>query len=430
MSTSDNPGPRPPEPDGPTSWAPPSSAPGGAPADAWGAAPDPDDDGWGSPAPAPGWNAPGSSPTPSAGAGGAAGPGGPTGVGGPGGPGAPGGPAVPGAGWQGDRGWQAPPGGAGWAPAPQPGVIPLRPLQLGDLFDGTFRAIRSNPAVMFGFSVAVLALLSLVGAGLQAAFSGSFYSIVDDPQAALQDDATAAASGIAGMLVSNFATSALAIIATTILSGILALTVSDAVLGRVTSLGGAWARVRPRLWPLIACSLLVGLIQAVVLVVVVGVFSVPLVMAFTSGSDPGAWVVLPILLGLLVAVAATVAVTVRLLFAPMAVVLEDLGPVAGIKRSWGLSSGSFWRICGRLLLIGLITAVASGIVGGAVGILGSLFVLVTSPTVGLAISVFLSGTVSGLVVPISASFETLMYVDERMRRENLAPVLARAAQEG
>lgn len=407
---------------------------------AWGETPDPGSSGWGAPGQAPGdpgtpaWGVPGQSEgTPGWGAPGQAQGGtpghGPTGHGGAdgagagptGGPGQPGRPSQPG---------QFPPYAASWAPSPQPGVIPLRPLQLGDLFDGTFRAIRSNPAVMFGFSVALLAVLSLISAAVQAAFSSSFYSIIDDPQAALDDDLTSTASGLSSLLVSNLGTSALTMLATAILSGILALTVSDAVLGRVTALGDAWSRVRPRLWPLIGTSVLMGIIQTVAVVVVLALFAIPLVIAFSSNSDPGAVAVLPLLLGIPVALAAMLFLTVRLLFAPMTVVLEDLGPIAALKRSWALTRGGFWRICGRLLLIGLITAVASGIIGGAVGILGSLFMFITSPAVGVAITAFLTGTASGLVVPIAAAFETLMYVDERMRRENLAPVLARAAQEG
>ena len=395
-------------------------------ADAWGSTPDPSTSAWGAPGQAqgtPAWGAPGQAQGGTPGAPGTPGHGGADGAGaGPtGGPAQLGGPSQPG---------QFPPYAASWAPSPQPGVIPLRPLQLGDLFDGTFRAIRSNPAVMFGFSVALLAVLSLISAAVQAAFSSSFYSIIDDPQAALDDDLTSTASGLSSLLVSNLGTSALTMLATAILSGILALTVSDAVLGRVTALGDAWSRVRPRLWPLIGTSVLMGIIQTVAVVVVLALFAIPLVIAFSSNSDPGAVAVLPLLLGIPVALAAMLFLTVRLLFAPMTVVLEDLGPIAALKRSWALTRGGFWRICGRLLLIGLITAVASGIIGGAVGILGSLFMFITSPAVGVAITAFLTGTASGLVVPIAAAFETLMYVDERMRRENLAPVLARAAQEG
>ena len=44
----------------------------------------------------------------------------------------------------------------GWAPPPvQRGIIPLRPLNLGEVFDGAIRAVRANPTVMFGFAAII-----------------------------------------------------------------------------------------------------------------------------------------------------------------------------------------------------------------------------------------------------------------------------------
>src|SRR5690349_3394741 len=64
--------------------------------------------------------------------------------------------AVPQAGSQGVPGQPAP----GWPPGapygqplyvapPKPGVIPLRPLQFGEILDGSFQTIRRNAAAMF-----------------------------------------------------------------------------------------------------------------------------------------------------------------------------------------------------------------------------------------------------------------------------------------
>ena len=53
-----------------------------------------------------------------------------------------------------------------WSWAPKPGIIPLRPLTLTDLFSGSFSALRKNPSVLFGFTIIVMtvvALLSLAG---------------------------------------------------------------------------------------------------------------------------------------------------------------------------------------------------------------------------------------------------------------------------
>src|SRR4029079_9410922 len=74
-------------------------------------------------------------------------------------PGPPVAPPPPPSGWG-----QQPPGGQGsWGPAAppppglswrpqalQPGIIPLRPLGMGEIYDGAFREVSDNPRGMFG----------------------------------------------------------------------------------------------------------------------------------------------------------------------------------------------------------------------------------------------------------------------------------------
>src|SRR3954451_2889907 len=63
-------------------------------------------------------------------------------------------------------GWTAPPAGA-WAPyvpaAPRPGIIPLRPLSVGEILDGAFTAIRRYPRTVLGLSAGVAAVQQLIG---------------------------------------------------------------------------------------------------------------------------------------------------------------------------------------------------------------------------------------------------------------------------
>ena len=42
--------------------------------------------------------------------------------------------------------------------APRPGCVPLRPLGLGDILDGSFKVIRRNPKATLGLSAAVAVL--------------------------------------------------------------------------------------------------------------------------------------------------------------------------------------------------------------------------------------------------------------------------------
>lgn len=321
-----------------------------------------------------------------------------------------------------------PPGGLfppSWAPAPQPGVVPLRPLTLGDLFEGTFRTVRSNPAVMFGFSVVVMAVVSLASAVVEWLTMGSFLDSLDDPQGALAtgDSLTEVASQLTGILTGTAGTSLLTTLATILVTGVLALSVADAVLGKVTDLGNAWTRVKPRLLPLIGYTILSGLIVSVATLLVVALFTIPLVLTLAGGNTPGVGSVLALLLGVLLSVVLALFLSTRLLFGSVALVLEQLGPLAALGRSWRLTGPAFWRVLGRMVLITLVTAAATGVIAGAVSVLGGLVMALGNEAVGTALTTFLAGAVTGFVIPVTAAFETLMYVDERIRQENFAQTL-------
>lgn len=70
------------------------------------------------------------------------------------------------AGWGQQPGW-APP------PAPKPGVIPLRPLGLGEILEGAISYIRANPKVTLGLSAVVITLTQLVQLPGQYLYYGS-----------------------------------------------------------------------------------------------------------------------------------------------------------------------------------------------------------------------------------------------------------------
>jgi hypothetical protein len=52
-------------------------------------------------------------------------------------------------------------------------------------------------------------------------------------------------------------------------------------------------------------------------------------------------------------------VTVSFQFAVFAVALEDVGPVAALRRSWELAAGNRWRLFGLVVIIGLVSSGAS-----------------------------------------------------------------------
>ena len=58
-----------------------------------------------------------------------------------------------------------PPAPTGWTPPPKPGLIPLRPLSLGDILGGAFQVLRRNPKPTFGFAL-VMSLISTFVVGI------------------------------------------------------------------------------------------------------------------------------------------------------------------------------------------------------------------------------------------------------------------------
>ena len=331
----------------------------------------------------------------------------------------------PDAAWQGTQTQ----GGTAWTVA-QPGIIPLRPLTVGELFNGAFQAVRVNPQTMFGFAFAIMAVVGLVQAFFASSSTSSLTRAMSsgDPQELFDS---------LGSSMGSVATSGLTMLATAFLSGMLALTVWDAVLGRKSSPADAWHRFSPRFVPVLLATFLIGIIEFVLIVVVLLVFMIPFFLVLVNAASArsydsagagigGALSILFLMIVALIVVACFLAV--KFAFTSSAVVLEGLGPVDALKRSWSLSKGSFWRILGRIWLIGIVTGLISGVLGAVVGaILGVGANAADSVGLLVAFSAFLSALLSAVVIPVQSSFYTLMYLDERMRKENLAPMIAQEA---
>jgi hypothetical protein len=377
--------------------------------------------------PSPGWQPPSGWQSPeSPTSGGTDGRDGPNGSGGQGG--------ADGQGWQGGQGgqgWQGFPATPGWSPPPKPGIVPLRPLALGDLLDGAVQTMRQNPRVMLGLSAAVMAI---------AAVLSTAFIIVGLPRMAYgfetadeQLQADEVASMLTGGAMSFLLPLVVQTLATIVLTGILIVAVSQAVLGRHPSVGEVWTRARPRILALVGLSLLSG----VLVVLVIAVPVVPGVLLLVADQSVGAGLALAA--GVLVAVVLAVLLYVRLAFAAPALLLERLSVVAAMRRSWRLVTGSWWRAFGILLLGAIIAGAINGLVQLPFSLLGNLAgALMGSDaqslgdvTSGMQIALVITnvGSVlaSTVTAPFTAALTALLYIDLRIRREGLDVALARAA---
>ncbi|MFE4054526.1 hypothetical protein [Streptomyces sp. YIM B13518] len=357
------------------------------------------------PPPGPGWGAPP--------------PGGPGGYGG--GHGGPGGHEGWGGNWGG--GWGGPP------PAAKPGVIPLRPLGVGEILDGAVSTMRTYWRTVLGISLAVAVLTEIVVVLLQGlALDSSSTAVLNDPSATL-DELTDA---MGDSLLNSGVVFLVTLVGTVAATALLTTVTSRAVLGRSVTTGEAWRDARPQVVKLF------GLI-CLLLLITVGIMAVGalpgFLVALTAGG--GAGVALTVL-GLIGAVVVTVWLMVRLSLASPTLMLEKQGILKAMSRSAKLVRGSWWRVFGIQLLATIIANViasiivipftflaaavggdgVSGFLNSAGGDMGWTFLIVSG-----------IGSVIGAMItfPITAGVTVLLYVDQRIRREALDLELARAA---
>ncbi|MEE6273430.1 glycerophosphoryl diester phosphodiesterase membrane domain-containing protein [Georgenia sp. MJ206] len=317
--------------------------------------------------------------------------------------------------------------GPGFAQVPaavQPGIIPLRPLTLGEIYDGAFRAIRTNPAVMFGLSAIVVGVSTLIELALIGTFLSDLETFV--LSGSTDFEGVVNAGSLAGVLLAALATS----FATVILTGLLILSVSDSVLGRKISIGGVWQRARGQMWRLVGLTLLLGVGGTVA-----GFAAILLFVGIVAGlaAVSGDLVVLGVLLGLVVFIGLGLVLAwlgVRTMLASPAIMLERTGVLASIARSWRLSRRSFWRLLGIMLLTLVLLAVLQGILSVPFTIVGTIIGGTTSPTWPLILQFLGQAIGSAVAIPFVSAVLALLYIDVRMRREALDVELARAAQGG
>ncbi len=336
--------------------------------------------------------------------------------------------------WQ-PAGAAAPPAGPAWTPAGQawqppplkPGVIPLRPLGVGEVLDGAISTIRANPKVMLGLSALLAAATQLVmvpatklllGDAGRMSFSGEPTSTEEEISYTADAVTAAALQGIVTLL------------ATLVLTGVLTVVLSKAVLGQQISAGEAWAQARPRLPRLFAVTVLVFLLELLVAVVTVG----PAVLLAVAGA-PTALVVIAFVLGIPAAIVVGVYLYVALALAPASIVLERQRVLASLRRSRFLVKGAWWRTFGILLLVNVIAYFISAIISVpfVAGTFGAAYLSGGSDDLDLygwaPLVISALGTIAGAAIawPFTAVSTGLLYVDRRIRREALDMELARAA---
>ncbi|HAF20196.1 MAG TPA: hypothetical protein DCK96_10670 [Chloroflexi bacterium] len=259
------------------------------------------------------------------------------------------------------------------APAP----LRLRPLEIGDLLDETFRIYRRHFLLFAGISL----ILAIPSAGLTG------YSIFSLFSSFVQSANSTAAPDL-NSLVSSMAVLAIGYLVSLLLSPFTSAAViyaaCESAQGRPVTIWGALRGVLRRYFAILGYLILIGLMALMFCLL-------PLWIWIWVG-----WVtVLPVMF------------------------VENTGLVAAMGRSWRLVEGRWWRTFLILFLVLLIWYVVQIALGGFLSLASGLLGIVVSQYVALAISQAVAVLVSALAIPVFQIAIVLIYFDLRVRREAL-----------
>ena len=314
---------------------------------------------------------------------------------------------------------------------PKPGIIPLRPLMFGEILDGSFQALRRNAKAMLGAGLLAQSLSAILAAVLTGVVATSSGSIEAWAKTASRTDVASLGIG----LIAGFAVlSILSVFMSVVLQGAMVVPVARSVLNRPTGFRRMVSLVRSRIGALIrlAAVLVAAAVAAMAL------FFTLIVLLLSNVRGAASLLVIPLMMGFVVLF---LWVAVKLMVAPAAVVIEELGAIAGLSRSWALTRANWWRILGITLVVGILVAVITQVVLIPASLLPTVLSGVVSPhggsgqdaTLTVAIGI-ITAVVGARVGAVGYAFQTsvmaLLYMDLRMRKDGLDIALLRGLETG
>jgi hypothetical protein len=278
-------------------------------------------------------------------------------------------------------------------------------MTVSDILDGAFKLLKANARVVVPIVAVFVVPLQVLAAYAQRSLLGGegLVDVLSDPSVAdatlAQSDAEAIVGALAGLLN---------LLVLPFLAGAISQVVAASYLGQQLGVGAALRATWRRVWALSAGWVLVHLLEVAGFIV-----TAVLVVGLAVGGAPGIVVAAVAVLGLLSGFPVLLVVMALSVAVAPAIVVEGLGPVAGIRRSWGLLRRRFWPVLGIAVLAGLIATVI-GQVLGAVPTVAGLLVGTSGGWLLIAVGAVLTALVTQPIVAIVA---TLQYFDARIRFE-------------
>jgi hypothetical protein len=294
----------------------------------------------------------------------------------------------------------------GYAPERSIASAYLRPLTLADVLDGMFELFTANwrvyvvalGALLIPMNFAVSYLTSEVygGAGLLDQLS--------NPAAAeaffAGGPSLAPFIGLIAVSVVSF------VLVTPFVNGVACRIAADGYEHRQPAIGEVLRATLRRYAALVGVTLLLALF-------VLAVMALPALLVFGAVTTESPQLgVAAAALGA-AGVGVIFFVLVRLSLAYAVVVVERVGPVSALQRSFRLVRGRFWRTLFTLALAGIIAGFVAQIVSLPFSVPGSLF----GDWAGVVFSAAGGVIVAVLTTPLAANAQTLLYFDGRVRVE-------------
>jgi hypothetical protein len=281
------------------------------------------------------------------------------------------------------------------------GIVPLRPMTIGDLLDEPFVLLRAHFRDLLLFSAIAVVPAQMIGAYLQRGLLGQLGldRMFADPETFSLTMTSDPGATVAGWIVTGV--NALVLLPITI--ALVSRLAVSAVLGD-----------RPSLRVLVRATLARMPVLAVTWVLGLAVVAAPMVLGVILAAAGGGLAAVGALV-IMVALPVTVVGFTLLAAAPTVAVVEDVGPIAALRRSVALLRPRFWAVAGALSLSFLVASLVQTALAG----IPRTFAFFAEITGGWLL---LAGgsTLAGLVVtPYTAIVAALIYLDARVRREAL-----------
>jgi len=256
----------------------------------------------------------------------------------------------------------------------------LRPLEVGDLLDETFRMYRRHFLLFAGIAV-ILAIPAAALYGLALAWFTT----------GLQQAAGSSDLGLlTGFLAAFGAAAVVSILILPFTHGAITYAACESALGRPVTASGIFIGVLRRYFPLLGYWILFN--------------------TFTASMA---------LLLCLAPFAFWIWVFVMWIAVTPAMFVENIGLAAAITRSRQLVHGRWWRTFLILFLTFVVYEVVGIALGGFIQLGQALLTIIVSPFVATAITLAAGQLVGALVTPIVQIVIVLVYFDLRVRREAL-----------